>query len=185
VTPCLLHLLAQKITSKTLLGTSHSWMYLVIGADLDQHKDCPTFTTVGSRTRINWCRIAGITSFISDKCWLWPNDGERGTETAKDFDLISERFVGLIHTIRRSRTETVEHEGDLREISHKPKKNSQEQRCVRTLSSEAAINRMWLTTNNQNWVLGSTYRGIYTRNNPPIWVWTREENEGAKYVKRL
>jgi hypothetical protein len=62
-----------------------------------------------------------------------PSDGERDTETLMDFDSISERSQnhkpGLIHTIRRSQTEIVEHEvGDLREISHKPKKNSQEQR---------------------------------------------------------
>jgi hypothetical protein len=62
-----------------------------------------------------------------------PSDGEIDTETLIDFDSIFERSQnhkpGLIHTIRRSRTEIVEHEvGGHREISHKSKKNSQEQR---------------------------------------------------------
>jgi hypothetical protein len=100
---------------------------LLRGADLDQHKDGLIFTTVGSKIRINCCRTAWITSFIPDKGCLWPNDGERGTETAKDFDSIFERSQnykpGLIHTIRRTWTETVEHEvGHLREIYHKPRR---------------------------------------------------------------
>jgi hypothetical protein len=51
-----------------------------------------------------------------------PSDGERGTETVKDFNSISEQLQNykpeLIHTILCIQTEAIEHEvGDLREIS--------------------------------------------------------------------
>jgi hypothetical protein len=60
--------------------------------------------------------------FIPNQGWLRPNNGERGTETAKDFDSIFKRpqnhKLELIHTIPHSQMEAIEHEvGNLKEIS--------------------------------------------------------------------
>jgi hypothetical protein len=114
--------------------------------------------------------------FIPDQGWLRPGDRERGTETVKDFDSISERQQNrktkLIHTIWRSQTEVVEHRvGDVREISSQVLDEQGRTRVFKALNSSAATNHMRLSIHDyqklcSQWYIG----GIYTRNNPPSWL---------------
>ena len=49
---------------------------------MNRYEGGPIFTTVDQKNKDNLLEQR-ITSFIPDKGWMRPNDGERGTETAK------------------------------------------------------------------------------------------------------
>jgi hypothetical protein len=54
----------------------------VIRTEMNRQGDGPIFTIVGHESKITCCKQR-ITSFIRDKGWMRPSDGERGTKTAK------------------------------------------------------------------------------------------------------
>ena len=48
----------------------------------NRYEGGPIFTTVDQKNKDNLLRTA-VTSFIPDKSWMRPSDGEKGTETTK------------------------------------------------------------------------------------------------------
>jgi hypothetical protein len=77
-----------------------------------------------------------------------PSDGKRGTETAKDFDSISEwpqnHKPELIHTIQRSLMEAAEHKvGGLSEISSQVLKEQGRTRGVQGTRQHLLRQTIW------------------------------------------
>jgi hypothetical protein len=118
--------------------------------------------------------------------WWRLSDGERGTETWRTSTRSpnDRKITTGCNTTQNGAAElaTVEHGvGDLREISSQVQENKEEQGVCKALSSVAA--KPYRLSIHQYCTRSfRVHRGIYTRNNPPRWVWDKCELKSPRWT---